>query len=463
MARKTLTRRDMLKLTGGALGAAVLQACGSAAAPSTPNASAGATAAPGQASQQLSPAELVFFFGANVDEAKTRQKVIDAFTQKFPQIKIKTNVAEGDPVQELQTQFAGGAGPDVMMAWELSYSGLGERGLYADLGEIIQSDADFAKNVVPDHVPALLDMFKWKGKQYVLPEQYAGVVLYYNKKLFADAGLTPPSKDWKDTGWTYAKFPETAQALTKTDANGKIAQYGFVDPWWPPLSATVWATSNGGNWFDQYVNPTKSTITDAKLVEGLQFYADLANKHHVAPTAEESQAMSGPDMFMSGRAAMALVGHWFYPAFSAKEGLDFDIGVLPVGPSGTTPKTDLGSTGLAISATTKYREQAWEFVKFATGPEGQKIVAESGLFVPVLKSVGKSDSFLKAHTKIQNAQVFIDAMENSVPLPITTVWNQVSDVWARELDAVLRGKATAADVAAKLEPQINALLAGQKA
>lgn len=462
MARTTLSRRDMLKLTGGALAATVLAACGGSPSP-TPNASGGATAAPGQASQQLGPAELVFFFGANVDEAKTRQKVIDAFTQKFPQIKIKTNVAEGDPVQELQTQFAGGAGPDVMMAWELSYSGLAERGLYADLGEIIKNDSDFTSKVVPDHVPALLDMFKWKGKQYVLPEQYAGVVLYYNKKLFADAGLAVPSKDWKDTSWNYAKFLETAQALTKKDANGKVAQYGFVDPWWAPLSATVWATSNGGNWFDQYVNPTKSTITDPKLVEGIQFYADLANKHHVAPTADESQAQSGPDLFMSGKAAMALVGHWFYPAFSAKEGLDFDVGVIPVGPQGSTPKTDLGSTGLAISATTKYHDQAWEFVKFATGPEGQKIVAESGLFVPVLKSIGKSDAFLKAHTKIQNAQVFTEGLENSVPLPISPVWNQVSDIWARELDTVLRGKASAADVAAKLEPQINALLAGQKA
>jgi multiple sugar transport system substrate-binding protein len=407
----------------------------------------------------LEPAELEFFFGANPAEAETRQKIIDAFTAKYPQITVKPQVAEGDAITDLQTRISGGAAPDVMMAWELSYSGLGERGIYADLNQFLQTDTEFAAVVETEFVPALLDMFKWNGAQYVLPEQYAGVVLYYNKKLFEEAGVAPPPASWEDTSWTWDKFLETAQALTKKDGD-RVSQFGFVDAWWPPLSALVWATGNGGNWFDTYVDPTASTINDPKIVEGVQFYADLANVHHVAPTVEEITAQAGPDMFMGGTAAMALVGHWFYPAFSGIEGLDFDIGVFPVGPNGTTPKSDLGSTGLAISASTEYPQQAWEFVKFSTGPEGQALIAESGLFVPVLRSVGQSDSFLGAHTKIQNTHVFIEAMDNSVPLPITPVWNEVAEIWARETDAVLRGEATAAEKYAALEPQITALLTG---
>lgn len=163
-------------------------------------------------------------------------------------------------------------------------------------------------------------------------------------------------------------------------------------------------------------------------------------------------------MFAAGRVAMALVGHWFYPLYSTTEGLDFDVGVFPVGPSGTTPKTDLGSTGLSVSATTQYPEQAWEFVKFSTGPEGQALIAESGLFVPVLKSVGASESFTGAHTAIENAQVFTEALTNSIPLPITPVWNEIAAIWDRETTRILRGEAAAADVHASLEPQITGLL-----
>lgn len=409
---------------------------------------------------ELEEAELTFYFGANPEEAKTRQKIIDAFTAKFPQIKIKPQVAEGDAVEELQVMAAGGSTPDIMMAWELTYAGLADRGLYADLAPVIAADAEFKTVVDTEFVPALLDMFKWNGAQYVLPEQYAGVVLYYNKDLFDEAGVAYPPADWTDTSWTYDKFLETATALTKKDGD-RVSQFGFVDGWWPPLSAMVWATSNGGNWFDTYVNPTKSTIADPKMVEGVQFYTDLANNQHVAPNAEETANQAGPDMFMGGTAAMCLVGHWFYPAFSSTEGLNFDVGVFPVGPSGTTPKTDLGSTGLSIGAKSKYPQHAWEFLKFSTGVEGQSVIAESGLFVPVLKSVGASDSFLGSHEKIQNTQVFIQAMDNSVPLPISPVWPQIIDVWARELDKVATGKDTAANVLPGLQTEIDKILSGE--
>ncbi|MGH2560481.1 MAG: ABC transporter substrate-binding protein [Thermomicrobiales bacterium] len=442
---KTATRRQFLK-AGGAVAAA------SFAAPAfIRSRSAGAQA-------ELGEAELTFFFGANPAEAETRQTIIDAFTAKYPQITITPRVAEGSATEEIQVMVAGGDAPDVMMAWELDYSGLAQREIYADLNEFLANDAEFAGVIETEMVPELLGMFNWEGAQYVLPEQYAGVVLYYNKALFEEAGVAPPPADWTDTSWTYETFLETAKALTKMDGD-RVTQFGFADAWWPPLSSMVWATSNGGNWFDTYVNPTKSTISDPKMVEGVQFYADLANVHRVKPNAEEMSTQAGQDMFMGGRAAMALVGHWFYPAFSTTEGLDFDIGVFPVGPGGTTPKTDLGSTGLAVSATTEYPEQAWEFVKFSTGPEGQAIIAESGLFVPVLRSVGQSEAFLNSHTKIQNTQVFIDAIANSVPLPITPVWNEIADVWARETDRIMRGEAAAADVYAELEPQINDLLA----
>ncbi len=107
-------------------------------------------------------------------------------------------------------------------------------------------------------------------------------------------------------------------------------------------------------------------------------------------------------------------------------------------------------------------QQAWEFVKFAVNPVGQSLIAESGLFVPVIKSVGQSDAFLKSHTKLENTQVFIDAMSNSIPLLITPIWNEFADIWGREMDAVFRGEETATDAHANLEPKVNELLAGSE-
>ena len=98
------------------------------------------------------------------------------------------------------------------------------------------------------------------------------------------------------------------------------------------------------------------------------------------------QSISTMDLFSSGKAAMALGGHWRYQTFSRADGLDFDVTVLPVGPKGHGARSNIGTTGLAIAASSPRKQQAWEFVKFATGPVGQALIGESGLFVPVLTS-----------------------------------------------------------------------------
>ena len=411
--------------------------------------------------QELPEAELTFYFGANPVEAETRNKVIEGFNAKFPQIKIKPVVAGPDPVQELQIQFAGGTGPDVMMAWELTYAGLADRSIFADLNQFITADTEY-QTVVADHTPELLDMFKYKDAQYVLPEQFTDVVLFYNKRHFDEAGLTPPPADWTDATWNWDKFLETAMALTKKDGS-RVSQFGFVDAWWTALSSMVIGTGNGGNWFDTYVNPTAATVTDPKIIEGLQWYADLMNVHNVAPNAEQAATQGGIDVFLAGRASMTLVGHWMYPAMSelnAKGELDFDIGVLPVGPGGTTAKTDLGGTGLSVSASSKNSQQAWEFVKYSTSPEGQAVIAGSGLFVPVLKTQSVADAFIGAHGAVQNAAVFTSGLQNAVPLPISSKWGELSAAWGRETDKVLQGQAQAADVYPALEVELNAILAG---
>ena len=118
------------------------------------------------------------------------------------------------------------------------------------------------------------------------------------------------------------------------------------------------------------MNPTHLNFDKPAFIEGIQFYADLNTKHRVAPSASESQSMSQTDLFTSGHAAMALGGHWRYQTLERAGDLDFDLAVLPTGPKGHAAQSNIGTTGLAIAASSLRKQQAWEFVKFATGPVG---------------------------------------------------------------------------------------------
>lgn len=433
-----LNRRDLLR--GGALAGAAL-------------------AVPSLAGCGSSPDALTFFFQAAPDEAKVRMQIIEAFTKLHPDIKVQVQLSGPDPNQQIMTYAAGGKCPDVVMQWE-SYSLLVELGILENLDTFLNADPAFAARLRSDGEPALYELFRYRGGQYVLPEQWAGVFLYYNKKLFEQAGVRPPPGRWSDA-WSFDEFLSAAQALTRRDGSGKVTQWGFADAWpVPRYSAAIFGMNNGGEWFVPPTDPQRAGIDGDQFIEGFQFYADLSLKHHVAPQSSDSQALPSIELFSQGKAAMVLTGHWQYSSMLAVPDLDFDVTVLPVGPRGHSAKSDIGTTGLAISAKSPRKELAWEFVKFATGPEGQQAVSKSGLFVPALKSSLYSEDFAKAHSRIHNLEVLTGGPSHSNPIPVTPNWARVDDAYHRASDHILRGAAPATYFKGDVTRHIDDLLRG---
>ncbi|MET8648320.1 ABC transporter substrate-binding protein [Nocardia aurea] len=383
---------------------------------------------------------LTFFFQARPEEARVRRRIIEEFRKLHPEIRIRTIVSGPDPLQQMLTYCAGGKCPDVMMAWELLYSGLAKRGVLLDLRTLLDRDPGYAETLRRDSFPALYDTFAYAGGQYALPEQWSGVFLYYNRELCA--GISPPTR-WRDA-WTFDEFLDAARTVTRRDSSGHPSRWGFVDAWVPYFSAACFGMNNGSDWFTPAVDPVRANLDDPRFAAGFQFYADLALRHRVAPRVGDQQSVSAPDLFRRGRAGMALGGHWLYSEFAGQDDLDIDLTVLPVGPyGGPGAITDVGCTGLAIAADSPRVEQAWEFVKFATGPVGQELIARSGLFVPVLKSAMAAPGFAEAHRDIRNLAVLTDGPGSSRPLAVTPAWGKVSALLERGGNRVLRGAARA--------------------
>lgn len=401
---------------------------------------------------------LTFFFAANPDERDARIRIVDEFQRRHPDIKVRPVLSAPGVMQQLSTFCAGGKCPDVLMAWDLTYAELAARGVLLDLNTMLAGDRGFAAELKSDGIGALYDSFTFNGGQYALPEQWSGNYLFYNKRLFAEAGVSPPPRTWEQA-WSFTDFLNTASALTKRDRSGRATQWGFVNVWFSYYSAGLFAMNNGVPWSTPLKNPTHFNFDNDAFIEAVQFYADLANKHKVAPNASEVQSMSTPDLFASGRAAMAMGGHWRYQTFIRADGLDFDVTSLPVGPRrlGQPAHSNIGSTGLAISASSQRKEQAWEFVKFATGPVGQALIGESSLFVPVLQSALNSPGFAKAHRNVGNLAVLTQGPEYSEGLPVTPAWEKVVALMDRGFGPVLRGSRPATSLAS-LSPAIDEVL-----
>ncbi len=400
---------------------------------------------------------LTFFFAANPEEADARQRVVDAFQRRHPDIKVRMLLSGGNPLQHMSIYCAGGKCPDVLMAWDLTYAGLAARGVLLDLNTMLAQDKAFAVDVKADGIRSLYDTFTFDGGQYALPEQWSGNFLYYNKKLFAEAGVRPPPGRW-DQPWSFGEFLDAAKALTKRDRSGRVGQWGYVDSWVPFYAAGLFGMNNGVPWCTPRMNPTHLNFDNEAFLEGIQFYADLAHKHRVAPTSSDTQSMSTMDLFTSGRAAMALGGHWRYQTVELATGLDFDVTVLPTGPKGRAARSNIGTTGLAIAASSPRKQQAWEFVKFAAGPVGQAVTAESGLFVPVLRSAITSAGFAEAHSRIDNLAVLTGGPVHSEGMPITPEWSKIVALMDRNFGPVLRGVRPATSLANGLSHAVDGVL-----
>lgn len=400
---------------------------------------------------------LTFFFQANPEEATGRMKIIDEFHRRHPDIKVRTVLSGPDPMQQMLTYCAGGKCPDVLMAWEQTYAGLADRGALLDLNTMLATDPAFATAMKSDSIPALYDTFAFRGGQYALPEQWSGNFLFYNRKLFAEAHLKPPPSRWEDA-WSFAEFLTAASALTKRDRSGKVTRWGFVDTWVPYYSAGLFGMNNGTEWSTPRTDPKRANFADDAFIEGVQFYADLANKYRVAPKDSDHQSISTMDLFTSGKAGLAMGGHWRYSTFTEPDDLDLDVTVLPVGPKGRGARSNVGTTGLAIAADSPRRKQAWEFLKFVTGPAGQAVIAESGLFVPVLKSAIGSPGFAEAHTRVRNLDVLTGGPARSGPLPVTPAWAKVDALMDRNFGPVLRGAAQATSFKDGLSHDVDEVL-----
>jgi multiple sugar transport system substrate-binding protein len=399
---------------------------------------------------------LTFFFQANPEEAAARLRVIDAFRRAHPDIKVRTVMSGPDPEQHMSTYCAGGKCPDVLMAWEFTYAVFADRGVLLDLNAMLAQDTAFAAQLKSERVASLYDTFTFKGGQYAFPEQWSGNFLFYNKKLFADAGVQPPPGSWEQP-WTFDEFLDAATALTKRDRSGRVSQWGYVNTWVASYAAGLFGMNNGVPWSIPRMNPTHLNFDNDAFIEGVQFYADLASKHKVAPIPSD-QSISTTDLFSADQAAMALGGHWRYQTFDRADGLDFDVTVLPTGQPGRAARSNVGTTGLAIAASSRRKQQAWEFVKFATGPAGQTVIAESGLFVPVLRSAIESAGFAKAHRRIGNLAVLTGGPTHSEGMPVTPAWAEIAALMDRNVNPVLRGSQPATSLASGLTHEIDEVL-----
>ena len=281
--------------------------------------------------------------------------------------------------------------------------------VYANAGLLREfTDSDFDKE---EFYPQSLDALSWDGSVYAVPRDISTLVIFYNKDIFKDKNVPYPH-----SGWTMEEFLQSAQKLTSLP---DVFGVSFEED---VLFYLPYLMSFGGGLLSDDLTTDISNTPETKA--GLQFYADLRSKYHVAPLKSESASATMAQMFLQGRLGMYLSGRWIVPKFREEAFFDWDVAEFPKGSAGSV--TPLDASGWAVSAQSKNPQAALKLVKFLSSKEAIEKFTESGLIVPAREDVALSEKFLDGQ-KPYNSRAFIDSVNNAKPTPVSVDYRIILD------------------------------------
>jgi multiple sugar transport system substrate-binding protein len=131
---------------------------------------------------------------------------------------------------------------------------------------------------------------------------------------------------------------------------------------------------------------------------------------------------------------------------------------IPRGTKGTRT-TVLQAFPLGIARSSRRLEAAWQFVRFATGPDAALIYAESGRYVPVQKSVLRSESVLRGMQAGQRVLYESVALYGRSPFQHPR-YTDIEKLVTAELEPLRQGTRPAREVAETIKAKVDALLRG---
>lgn len=413
--------------------AAGLTACGggTGAQSGTTGAGSGTTAkaeseAQGGDKKEAESEKVTLEFYSWLDEEGIFTKLTEEYKKDHPNIDFNLHfVPTNDYETKLLTAFSGGANIDCFaVASAPGFASYQAKGQIYCIDELVAK-----KGTDTSGFQAAYDGLKIDGKAYVLPYKTSSWVVYYNKDIFDNAGVPYPADDW-----TWEEYAETAAKLTSGEGMEKIygsLNYQPTSTWWRVPANTKGST-----------NPLVEAELDDWL-EAAEFCRKLSDDGCQPPYADRANE-AGADYtgaFLQGKYGMFFNGDWVIEmlntAIKEGESINYDIAPIPHWEGEKAMTT--GTPGLLMVAqNSSHPEEAFDFISFATGEEGAKILVENDYF-----PAWSSDEITAAYTEGKESPEHIEFIVNQEiypQVPCDPVYNTATNIVKEEVSLYLLGE-----------------------
>jgi raffinose/stachyose/melibiose transport system substrate-binding protein len=380
------------------------------------------TVAPASASSKVT-LTLWQNYGTEQNAIATKN-LIKAFEQLHPNITI-TDVAQPGTnyFQLLQSSAISNNGPDLAVMWT---------GIY-DL-----QYSSFLVNL-KGNVPAA-DLAKMEGLQweapnfntslgaYVMPLETQFYIGFYNKKLFAEAGITTVPTDWTQL-FADCKLLKAKGIQPLVYGNGGQAISTEFYPWYD-MSYLMIGAHPLAQWKDLYDGslPWTSSTNISQLNKWDELEKDGYTNDDVLTNTTNIQ------QFEKGKAAMLVDGTWDTAQYTGAMGTNVAAFVPPYSNTPIKGVVEYPGDGFSVMKWSKHKKQAFEFLDFMTTTQAGNIINAAGLIPDI--------SGLKTTNPVNQEMLNFVTVQHMTPYPMMDNYVQVNvgDAADKVLPAVLAGQ-----------------------
>jgi multiple sugar transport system substrate-binding protein len=359
---------------------------------------------------------------------KQANLLVDAYNESHENQVSLTVVPNDDYVAKVGAAAGSNSLPDLFAADIVYVPNWVEQGLFQDLSENIDG-LDFKDEINEGHLAAGTS----DGQEHVLPFVLDLSMMFWNKELYAEAGLDP------EVGPTnlaeFAEHAKAIQALNKPDTYGTATGLNcggcLVFTWFP----SVWADG------DEVMNEdgTESLLAEPGAEEIYSTWADLWESGAVLPSSQDEAGPTWTAGFTEGK-----VGLMPYPA-TLLSSTPFDVGVSGIPGVEGGASTFVGGDGIGISKDSDKSAQAWNFLNWLMSEDAQVEVLAKNSDV-----VSRSDLSSNQYSDKDPRLVTINevAAEGDTPFSLNfqEAFNSTTSPWLTLVrNAVLQGSDTVAE------------------
>lgn len=303
------------------------------------------------------------------------QPLIDAYKVKNPNVTIEmVDLGSTDYMTVLATELTGNDSDfDLATIKDIpGYATLVEKNALEPLGNYIAN-----AGLDLSGYGGITDQILINDGLYALPFRSDFWVLFYNKDVFDAKGVSYPTNDM-----TFEQYDALARSVTDTTMGAQV--YGAHYHTWRS-AVQLFGILDGKNTIVDgtydFLKPYYELILAQQKDMVTQDYATL-----------KTNSLHYSGAFAQGNVAMMNMGSWFIPTLISKiasgeytEISNWGLAKYPHA-EGVEPGSTLATiTSLAVTAASKQKDAAFEFINFVCGPEGAEVIAKTGT-IPAIKT-----------------------------------------------------------------------------